>query len=134
MADTTIIKARVQYALDGDTTTLPLAIDFGSGRDWTSAVPTDTLQFRESVPTAGHTISLALFTAVSAVYLFNHDITNFVELAWGYLDVASAAHTNAARIPPGMPLLVPGPFTIASNLLITANTAACKCTVIVFGT
>lgn len=127
MADSVTLKFRLQYAVNGDYQTLPLAVDYGQGKDWISATPTRQKQIRESIPTTGTTFSVADFTTIVAAVVHNEDATNYVTATW-----TSAATANSQKIPAGQFLLIPQADIV--SVVLTANTAACVCTLIIFGT
>lgn len=127
MADSVTVKARMQYAVNGDISTLPLAVDYGSALDFVSATPTRRKMVSESVPTGGTTFSMADFTTVVQFAVWNEDTTNYVTVTW-----TSAGASNSQKVPAGQCLLAPQ--ADIANVVLTANTAACKCSLIVFGT
>lgn len=127
MADSVTVKYRVQYAIGGDYQTLPLAVDFGNAQSWVSTTPTRHKQIRESIPTGGTTFGQSDFTTIALVLIYNEDSTNFVTATW-----TSASVNNSQKIPAGTPFLIPQ--ADIANIVLTANTAACTCTMIIFGT
>lgn len=115
------------YAEAGDYGTLPLAFDYGQGRDWISASAARMKPVHGSVPTGGQTVSLAEFATISQLYVLNEDLTNYITVTW-----TSAGTANSQRVPAGQPLVIPQ--ADVANVTLTANSAACVATFVAFGT
>lgn len=83
---------------------------------------------RISALVAGSTVELAHYTAISVIVIQNTDPTNFVVVTTYY-----AAAACAQYLPPGAHTIIYNP-TVANDLVITADTAACICRVWIAGT
>lgn len=129
MTDTLVIKARVQYAINGDFSSLPIAIDYGVGKDFI-AVAAEQTETRQSIPTAGQTISLSTFTTLTAIYIKNEDLTNYVSATWTR---ATGTLPERIDIPAQQIAIIPGMGIDLTSLTLTANTATCLVTAIVVG-
>lgn len=90
--------------------------------------------------TGGTTIELGAFSTVTSVTIINHDATNFVQAAWTYTTEASVDTANIQQVPPGGYLMFGSTngtnalIKISTDLVLTADTAACECEVFITGT
>lgn len=82
-----------------------------------------------SAATTGTTLDLVNFTTVECVIVINRDTTNYVDLSY-----TSAGTSSKSRIIAGGMFALAGTTTPSGDLVLTANTAACLCEVIVVGT
>lgn len=89
--------------------------------------------YNNALPTSGMTVSLAAFTSVLFFGLKNYDTVNFIEVAYTYTDASATDHANVVRILPGGIHEISSPLKLSANIVITANTAACKVDGIVVG-
>lgn len=96
--------------------------------DETLSSPTKFAHLIQSIPTAAYTYDLAQFTTVSALLVKNLDATNFVVAT-----LTTASGACVLKIPAGRSILIPE-VTVANDLLLDADTAACICEVFVAGT
>jgi len=90
--------------------------------------PDEVLMYEVQADTGGVTVELGLFATVDKVLIVNEDTTNYVVATW-----TNNATANSQRILAGE-FLGFGGLTIANDLVLTANTAAVQCRVIVTGT
>lgn len=81
--------------------------------------------------TAGTTIDLAPFTSIANVLIKNKDATNYVQAT--FRTTGGGANDQILRIPAGAIVMLGSAITIASDLVLTANTAACVCEVAILG-
>lgn len=98
------------------------------------SVPTDPTHYKQmkmTVATGGETIDLSEFTAIDECYIENQDATNYVTAV--YRTTADTSNNNTQRILKGQWIKI-ALVHPATDLLLTANTAACICTVICIGT
>jgi hypothetical protein len=94
----------------------------------TTLSPTEWAHIQTQVLTGGTTVELGSFTTVSYIVVHNADGTNFVSAAW-----TANAVANVQRIGPGQTLLIPKEATVANDLVLTADTAACDCEIYIAG-
>lgn len=87
-----------------------------------------------TVGTSAETIELGGFTAIQAIVVKNKDTTNYVDVVWTYTDGAAADTTNKTRVVAGGLLVICGTAKVASDMTLTANTAACDCEILILGT
>ena len=78
--------------------------------------------------TTGTTVNTSQMTTANAVAVINDDTSNYVAVTW-----VNNGTSNSQRLLAGEWLRVTG-ITVASNLTLTANTAACPCRVLVIST
>jgi hypothetical protein len=90
--------------------------------------PTEVFKVKVSAATTGTTIDLSTFTTVSLIMIKNLDTTNYVDMTKNYSSVNGVSRIAAKGI-----LIEQSPGTIANDLVLTANTAACLCEVIIAG-
>lgn len=94
--------------------------------------PDTALYRRIVVPVApGVDLGVAAVTTVSLIAIHNSDQTNYVTAT--FFSVGNGGNGNGIRIQPGK-LLVFGDISAATDVTLTANSAACPCNVWVFGT
>lgn len=89
--------------------------------------PSEYLKLRVSAPTAGVTVDLVTFTTPTVVVIYNKDATNYVSVAYN-----STADAHTVRVAAGEATVLSDVLS-ANDLVLTANTAAVVCDVIVFG-
>lgn len=77
---------------------------------------------------AGTTVELGNYTTVTHIVVENTDDTNYVTATHVF-----NALSVAARVSANSHIIIYGP-TVASDLVLTANTAACTCRVWIAGT
>ena len=96
-----------------------------------TALTPDEWEYREiQVDTGGNTIDLGHFATITGLHVVNLDDTNFVTAAY-----SSASTTCSNKISAlGQILLANVDITVADDLVLTADTAACECLVAIVGT
>jgi hypothetical protein len=85
-----------------------------------------------SAATGGTTIDLGMYTTVNNIIVKNKDTTNYVEAT--FRTTGGAANNQVLRATAGALLMTGSAITVASDLVLTANTAAVMCEVCIFGT
>lgn len=85
-----------------------------------------------SAATGGTTIDLGAFTTVTQIIIKNTDATNYVEAT--FRTTGGAANNQVLRIPAGSFAATGSAITVASDLVLTANTSAVVCDVCIVGT
>lgn len=100
-----------------------------------TSTPTGTGGQWIEVATGGTTITLSTYSAIAHIVVHNSDTTNFVTVGW----TDSASTANAPVVPAStstLPavLMIPDVDPSAADLVLTADTAACKCWVFISGT
>lgn len=88
----------------------------------------ETPYFAIDAETTGTTVTTSQMTTVSAVSVKNDDTTNYVAVTW-----VNNGTSNSQRLLAGEWMRITG-ITVASNVTLTANTAACACRVFVVAT
>lgn len=81
--------------------------------------------------TGGTTIELGMYTTVTNIIVVNLDATNYVEAT--FRTSGGGGNNQVLRAVAGMPIMT-GLVTVANDLVLTANTAAVKCAVLITGT
>lgn len=128
-----------------DFSSLSLVVKYGEVSDYsdgvlsrsftkTSTTPTKVQQYLVSaalVGDGGTTLDLSSFATVQALVLKNKDATNFVTAT--YRSSAGAATDQKQKLLAGQYVVLTD-ITIASDLLLVADTAALDCEVLVIGT
>ena len=95
-----------------------------------TGTPTDSLTHHHlTVGTSAETLDIANFTEPATLLVHNTDATNFVTLVFTN---KTAAASVSMKLLAGEAILVPDVDT-DTNPTLTADTAACKCTISVFG-
>ena len=82
--------------------------------------------------TTGTTIALGAYTTVTQIVIKNKDASNYVEAT--FRTTGGAANNQVLRIPAGGFVACGSAITVASDLVLTANTAAVPCDVLIVGT
>lgn len=98
----------------------------------TELTPDKVFHSRLLCATGGTTVTTSGLTSVTAFIVHNRDATNYVDVTW--TSAANGATPNIARIIAGAAPLQVTDLTVASNIVVTADTLACICDVWVFGT
>lgn len=86
-------------------------------------------RYTVSAATGGTTVDLGAFASVAQVVVKNKDTTNYVTLV---TTTDSGSASNSHKIAAGK-LEVLSDVKVSGDLLLTANTAACECEVIILG-
>jgi hypothetical protein len=94
----------------------------------TALTPGEFAFYQTQVLTGGTTIECGTFSTITQILVRNKDATNYVLAAW-----TSNAVANQQRIGPGQTLVIPTLATVANDLVLTANTAACLCEIYIAG-
>lgn len=81
-----------------------------------------------SAATTGTTVELGTYSSVLGFRVKNTDATNYVAVTW-----TNNGTANSQRLIAGQEMFVPG-CTVANDIVLTANTAACVCEVQIVGT
>lgn len=81
-----------------------------------------------SAATTGTTVELGTYSSVLGFRVKNTDSTNYVAVTW-----TNNGTANSQRLIAGQEMFVPG-CTVANDIVLTANTAACVCEVQIVGT
>lgn len=104
-------------------------VNFSYSKAYTT--PVRKLDIQVSATTTGTTIEMGFFAAagIKSLVIINEDTTNFVEAA--FTDRATA---NKLTIWPGDFIKVCNISDLALDLVLDADTAACVCRVIAYGT
>ena len=90
-------------------------------------------RFEVLAPNSGHRVlDLAQFGTITQVIVHNRDTTNFAMAAWKCAD--GGTDDMYAKILAGQTIMIGAGLTIANDLLLWADTAACELTVSLFGT
>lgn len=98
----------------------------------TPTSPVEYLHRKPQCATGGTSTTLSDFTTITALYVKNHDTTNFVIGTYRELgDSAAANRTFKLSASQWLKLVNVSPSTALS---IAADTAACKCEILVVGT
>lgn len=131
--DTAFVRVMQQYFDKGLTSAPPLVTH--APPDWAPPSPAQGVGPRRLiVTTGGVTIHLDGWNSILSLMLANRDPLNFVELIWTYTDATPTAHINKIKLYAGASAVIPGPVTLASNLLLTADTASCLVDYSIIGT
>jgi len=80
---------------------------------------------------AGTTITTSILSAATLLVVKNNDTTNYVTATFD--SAGNSSVDNLIRIAAGG-FLVTTDFTVAQNLKLVANSAACECEVFIIGT
>jgi hypothetical protein len=128
MADYSRLSVAYTYSENSDYSAPKLKTNLDN---YTSSASTHyEVQYRE-VGTSAETLEMGGFTAVEHVVIKNKDATNYVTCTWD--SAGNGSTDNIIRIAAGKFAVIPD-LTPGSDLILTANTAACDCEVIVVGT
>lgn len=96
-----------------------------------TALTPDEWEYREiQADTGGNTVDLGHFATVTGIFVANLDATNFVDVQFSSDTDANTVKVNAL----GHITLANIDVTIADDLILTADTAACECLVAICGT
>lgn len=101
---------------------------------WSEALTPDEADYKgrvEAALTPGTTIATAFLTTCTLLAVRNLDATNYVTLTWR--SAGNGSTDNVVRIAAG-DVFVTQDVTAGNDPNIMANTAACKCEVLVMGT
>lgn len=82
--------------------------------------------------TGGTTVELGMYTTITNIIVKNKDATNRVDAT--FRTTGGGANNQVLSAIAGMPLMLGGRITVASDLVLTADTAACECEVAILGT
>ena len=85
-----------------------------------------------SAATGGTTVELGMYTTVTQIIVKNKDTANYVEAT--FRTTGGAANNQVLRVPAGSFCASGSAVTVASDLVLTANTAAVACEVCIVGT
>jgi hypothetical protein len=86
-----------------------------------------------SASTGGTTVELGNFSSILALVVQNKDSTNYVDMEWTYTDGAVADTANKQQLVKGGLLVLSGTVKVSSDLVFTADTAACDVEVTIVG-
>jgi len=82
--------------------------------------------------TGGTTVELGNFATIEAIIVQNLDPTNYVDATWR--TTGGSTNDQVIQVSAGDSLVLPcDDITIASDLVLTANSAACRCRVAIIG-
>jgi len=128
MTDYAKVSARFLYSKNSDYS--EPTIDTNNLTSPTALTP-DEWEYREiQADTGGNTVDLGHFASVTAICVWNLDATNFVDVQFSSDTDANTVKVNAL----GFIALSNIDVTVADDLILTADTAACECLVAICGT
>jgi hypothetical protein len=104
-----------------------LSEDFNPGRIQVDQTNQNKVELIDSIGTSEETISLSTLTAPGAFVFQNYDTTNYVEVG------ISTGVYSWKLLASDFPAIGRLPASV-SNIYIKANTAACRCKVVVYDT
>lgn len=121
--------------------TIKTVVSVSRNSDYSDPYLTDTLtetftctRYRKgevNAATGGTTVDLGEFDSVTKVVITNRDDTNFVEVV--SRNTSGGASDMTIRVGPGTTETLGTAITPASDLVLTADSAACECIVEVYG-
>lgn len=85
-----------------------------------------------SAATGGTTVDLGMYTTVLNIIVKNKDITNRVDAK--FRTTGGGSNDQVLSAPAGGIIATGSRVTIANDLVLTADTAACECEVAILGT
>ena len=95
--------------------------------------PDEYMHVEVQADTGDTVLNTSHLASVTTLVIKNNDTTNYVKAKWRSAEYdGSAVKDNQLRIAPGG-FLVTTDFTTANSLTLTANSAACECEVLIFG-
>ena len=99
-----------------------------------TAAPDEYMHVEIQADTSPVTLTTSHLASATGLIIKNNDPTNYVIAKWRSAEYdGSAVKDNQLRVAAGG-FVVTTDFTTANGLVLTANTAACECEVLIFGT
>lgn len=115
-------------------------ITYSANSDYSSPEMTETFtqetepsffdKKKVQVATGGTTVDLGHFNSVADCIIHNNDESNYVDIT--FYDSANSPTVNTVRVEAGQTRSL-GEITVANDLVLTADTAACYVEIVIFG-
>ena len=128
MADYAKIKLRALYSKNADYSSPKVEI----APDNYTVTPDEYIHAEIQADTSGGTtITTSILASATLLVVKNNDTTNYVTATFD--SAGNSSVDNLIRIAPGG-ILATTDFTVAQNLKLIANSAACECEIFIVGT
>ena len=127
MADYAKISVKSVYSKNSDYS-FPKAM---FAPDANTLTPDEYMHLEIQADTGGTTVTTSTLSSATMVMVKNNDTTNYVTAT--FRSAGNSSTNNIIRIAAGGFIAVTD-FTVANNLALAANSAACECEVFIIGT
>jgi hypothetical protein len=130
MSDYAKIEAKLTVSEAASYSPVQKETTFDAYESGAATLQADVTQIK--APTTGILVDLVKYVAITNILIKNKDATNYVEAT--FRTTGGAGNDQVLRIPAGGIVMLGSAITVANDLTLTANTAACWCEIGIIGT